>query len=357
MPQNRTERTAQAQRTGRGASVDTVHIGMPATVVAYALSRGMTPEQIETATGFDVARLGDPEARVPDDMVHLLWVELTRDEDTGPLPLQAARAAPFSTLGGLAHGMEFAATLRDAITFSQRNSGVLADRLNIHVEEGPKEARIVSQHPNDQIDEGCTVEMGLGLMARLFREVLGLKGALLRVELMHSPRCAPSEYEAHFLCPVRFSAESNALVIHSATLDVSIRRSDTAIFSFIEQHFEIVRHQIATTRVADHLRPLRRGILEASAAGSYHVEDVLRHARLSRRQAQRLTASQGTTLSTLIEQARRTNAEAFLSDPDLSIEMAASLLGYSDDRAFRRAFKRWTGISPTAFRKSLVPSR
>ncbi|MEM8625487.1 MAG: AraC family transcriptional regulator ligand-binding domain-containing protein [Pseudomonadota bacterium] len=329
---------------------------MPATVVAYALSRGMTLDQIEAVTGFDVARLGDPEARVPDDMVHLLWIELTRDEKAGPLPLHAAKAAPFSTLGGLAHGMEFAATLRDAISFSQKNSGVLADRLNIRLEEGPTEARVVSAHPNDRIDGGCNVEMGLGLVARLLREVLGLKGALLRVEMMHAARGAPSEYEAHFLCPVRFSAKSNALVVRRETLDAPIRRADTAIFAFVERHFEIVRRQIATTRMADRLRPLRRGILEASAAGSYRVDDVLHHAQLSRRQGQRLAASQGTTLAALIEDVRRTNAEAFVCDPSLSIEMAASLLGYSDDRAFRRAFKRWTGVSPTAFRKSLAPA-
>ncbi|MEM0944112.1 MAG: AraC family transcriptional regulator ligand-binding domain-containing protein, partial [Pseudomonadota bacterium] len=277
---------------------------------------------------------------------------LSQAEPDRPFPLEAAKGAPFSTLGGIAHGMQYAATLREAIDFSRRNSGVLADRLDVRIIESAAEARVVAAHPNDALDHGCTAEMGTCLMIRLLREVMGLHDVVLRVHLSHAARGSVEAYERALRCPVRFSTGENASVVATESLDRPIRMGDPTMFAFIERHFDIVRRQIQTVRSGDRLRALQLAIYENAASGSYRTEDVLRRAGLSRRSAQRLAAAHGTTLAAQIEEARRSNAMAFLADRSVSVEMAASLLGYSDDRAFRRAFKRWTGQSPTAFRKS-----
>ena len=47
---------------------------------------------------------------------------------------------------------------------------------------------------------------------------------------------------------------------------------------------------------------------------------------------------------------RRDLAEQHLADPNLAIADVAMLLGFSDASAFHRAFVRWTGKSPKAFR-------
>ncbi|MEO1460037.1 MAG: helix-turn-helix domain-containing protein, partial [Pseudomonadota bacterium] len=80
---------------------------------------------------------------------------------------------------------------------------------------------------------------------------------------------------------------------------------------------------------------------------------VVGRAGLSLRTAQRLAAQQNTNLQAMIDAARAANAKAFLADPAISIETMAALLGYSDDRAFRRAFKRWTGATPSAYRRGV----
>ncbi|MEL6478928.1 MAG: AraC family transcriptional regulator ligand-binding domain-containing protein [Pseudomonadota bacterium] len=352
MTENRTVRDPLARRQWPEPGPGTLHVNFSSVVVAFALSRGMTAEQIIKITGFDIARLGDPEARIPDNVVPLLLLELTLAEPEALIPLLVAKAAPFSALGGLAHGMQHAATLRDAIEFSLLNSSVLADRLQVHIQEVGEEARVVSYHPVDALDAGCTVEMAYAIIARLMREVLGLTDALIRVDLSHAPRGDSAAYEAHFLCPVRFSAAANALIFRQGALATPVRRAEPTLFAYVEQHFEILRRQIETGKNGDRLRPLRRAITESAASGSYRAGDILHRAGLSRRGVQRLTAAHGTTLVAMIEEARQANARVFLSDPSISVEMAASLLGYSDDRAFRRAFKRWTGMSPTEFRKA-----
>ncbi|MEM9369699.1 MAG: AraC family transcriptional regulator ligand-binding domain-containing protein [Pseudomonadota bacterium] len=352
MPENRTNRANQVLRHSKIASTGTVHVNLTATIVAFALARGMTQDEIERVAEFNLSSLGAPDARIKDDVIQRLWSELSRREPDRAVPLEAARAAPFTTMGGLAHGIQFAGTLREGIAFSRRNSSVLADRLHIQLVEVDDEVRVVSTHPLDALDGGCMAEMGMGIVSRLFREIMGLVRPIIRVDLAHQPRGPVAAYETFFDCPVSFETPHNALVIHPDTIDRPIRMAEPTLFAFIENHFEITRRQIEAEAGAEPLSILKRAIAAGSAAGDYRTEAILDRAGMARRTAQRLASAHGTTLKHLIEDARRANAEAFLADPTISVDMVASLLGYSDDRAFRRAFKRWTNKSPAEFRKT-----
>ena len=68
------------------------------------------------------------------------------------------------------------------------------------------------------------------------------------------------------------------------------------------------------------------------------------------RSLQRRVAAQGTGLRVLIDEVREANAKQLLGDSRLSIAEVAFFLGYSAETSFRRAFKRWTGQSPTQLR-------
>jgi AraC-like DNA-binding protein len=56
--------------------------------------------------------------------------------------------------------------------------------------------------------------------------------------------------------------------------------------------------------------------------------------------------------SDLVEEARKQMASDLLEDPRLSLESVAEKLGYSDVANFNRAFKRWTGLTPSGWRKN-----
>ena len=70
--------------------------------------------------------------------------------------------------------------------------------------------------------------------------------------------------------------------------------------------------------------------------------------------AQRLVKEHGTSLNTLIGEIRLANAKSFLSDPEIDISTVGKIVGYADDRSFRRAFKCWTGLSPKEYRKETL---
>jgi AraC-like DNA-binding protein len=73
---------------------------------------------------------------------------------------------------------------------------------------------------------------------------------------------------------------------------------------------------------------------------------------MSVRSLQRKLKEVGTTFRTLLDAVRKDLASTYVHDPDIELAEVASLLGFSDQSTFSRAFRRWTGHSPSEVRKS-----
>ncbi|MEL7346201.1 MAG: AraC family transcriptional regulator ligand-binding domain-containing protein [Pseudomonadota bacterium] len=327
------------------------HIDIPSATVSFALSQGMTMAEIETATGLHGPSLGDPAARLPADIPPRLWQALEgRSDGSVALTVEAARSLPLSALGGLVHGLQYAAVLHDALEFMMRHSRVLADRLKLNIQSGSTETAFIGAHPADAIDGGRMSEVGMFLMIRVVREVLQQRRAIRRIEIAGSPLGPISDYANFLRVPVAFDKPRRQIIFDTQALDTPVPGGNAALFAFADRHFAALRRRIdAQSQVPAFLR-LARAIADGGASGDYRVSAAVIRADMSPRAAQRVAARAGTSLQDMIEEARRANAEAFLSDPTITIETVATMLGYSDDRAFRRAFKRWTGTSPSDYR-------
>jgi AraC-like DNA-binding protein len=72
---------------------------------------------------------------------------------------------------------------------------------------------------------------------------------------------------------------------------------------------------------------------------------------MSVRTLQRQLKHHGLKFNDLLNQAKFEHAKQMLNRPEVSIKAVAQSLGYSDSAHFTRAFRRWSGLAPTAFRK------
>jgi AraC-like DNA-binding protein len=93
-------------------------------------------------------------------------------------------------------------------------------------------------------------------------------------------------------------------------------------------------------------------ILDQLPSGNVTDESVSRDLYMSARKLQRQLESAGTTFYTLLNETRVDLAKKFLRDQGTSMTEIAYLLGFSENSAFSRAFKRWMGVSPSQYRKS-----
>lgn len=99
---------------------------------------------------------------------------------------------------------------------------------------------------------------------------------------------------------------------------------------------------------------LSRAASSCIQRNKYNVDAIAAEAGISLRMAQRVAASRRTSLHALLNEARLSKSKALiLGDPSMTFSEVAERTGYSDERAFRRFFKRMTGLSPSQYRSLL----
>jgi AraC-like DNA-binding protein len=122
------------------------------------------------------------------------------------------------------------------------------------------------------------------------------------------------------------------------------------LFAFLGEVIETVAKPATEKRcfkkeVEDAIEPLL-------GSGEVSIDRVARELGMSRQTLYRRLKAEGTTFEELLDAKRRQLAVRYLGLDRSSVKAAAYKLGFSDPAAFSRAFKRWTGISPSDFRES-----
>lgn len=327
-----------------------------ASTYTYAVSRHVSDQHLQAMAGVSRLDLLNPEARLPEEAGPLIWTMLCRDCPQRVLTLHMASGTPWTYFGSLAQCMQYADTARSALQVFVRYRAVLSDRLHLVLTESDTEAILCFHHPNDEIDGGCSTQVTLAMLKRFFSGITGADGFLAGVELTHSACRHQQTYDAFFKTSAYFQRPHNALVFHKAALDLPVLQQDPHLFEYIQQNLDL---QLADCRQPKVLSPgseLQNAIARNAAVGEYTAEALARQMNMSLRSLQRLAKEFGFTIRQLLDEAREAKARQLVLDSDLGIEAIASRLGYSDNRAFRRAFKRWTGQTPVEFRQCCTRS-
>jgi AraC-like DNA-binding protein len=96
---------------------------------------------------------------------------------------------------------------------------------------------------------------------------------------------------------------------------------------------------------------VRQVVARLLEQGSTDVRAVARAVNTSSRTLQRRLREAGLTYAGLVRQVRYEAASRLLMEPGQTVRAVARKLGYSDPAHFTRAFHRWTGVTPRAFRR------
>jgi AraC-like DNA-binding protein len=196
----------------------------------------------------------------------------------------------------------------------------------------------------DQIAFGA-----LAIGANILREICGAGFALREVTFAFRGPHDASSFRAHFAAPVRFDAVRTALAFDGAFLGRPIVGADSILRDVLmSKAREMDRVEVGEV-TKDRVRRVMRTLL---ANNSYSQSEVAGAFGMNRRTLARRLQISGTTFRGLLDEARFDAARALLQDTAASLAEIALRLGYADATAFARAFRRWSGSSPAAWRRS-----
>lgn len=195
-------------------------------------------------------------------------------------------------------------------------------------------------------------ELSLGMFINIFRHCYGSCWRPEEVLFEHPQPLGWSEHEKAFDAPVYFGQQTNALIFRPQGLERRMPTSDPRLLTLLQRCITTLGVQPAgpkhdSERLKDYL-------LEALPEGCPTLEEAAGALSISPWRLQRRLAEAGVTFKELVEATRRKLALAYLKQPHLPLTEIAFLLGYSELSAFSRAFHRWSGISPSAYRARSV---
>lgn len=166
-------------------------------------------------------------------------------------------------------------------------------------------------------------------------------------EPVHS-RC----YTQYFHCPVLFSQSAIEIDIPEAICQIPNLSADQEIFLLAQQQCQHMLqqlndiHQSFTTSLSAQLQK----IMLSQHLKNISEDHMARMLFMSKRTLARQLDQEGTSFRIIRDTLLCQQARYYLADTALSVEAISSLLDYHDSANFRRAFKRWTGMTPQQFR-------
>jgi AraC-like DNA-binding protein len=274
-------------------------------------------------------------------------LSLSRQPGLGLLVGLTSSEASLHLLG---HLLMACASLREAAAALGELGPSLIGEPAPSLVEGPHGARLVL--PSVDVSAAARFQAEV-LMSILYKLVLryaeGVRELLPRVEFAHlAPRYA-SDYARTFPCALAFEQPAHAVVFASELLDRRLAGRDPAVAASLRQ---LIHEQfIAPRRESSWTSRVRRALREASDLAHLDFDDLAYRWGVTHRTLRRRVQGEGHTLSDLLDQARFERASARLERPEESIKEVAERLGYAETSSFHRAFKRWAGVTPNAFRK------
>jgi AraC-like DNA-binding protein len=198
-----------------------------------------------------------------------------------------------------------------------------------------------------ETEPALLVDLCFACVVAIMRRGTGRTIAPRRIELLRPP-AHRSVYEAHFGCPVTFSAPRNAIVFDVRDVDQPFVTHNPDLLGMVAPQLEAeLAAQTASRALGEQVKAILKRLLAGQRPG---LQDVARELRLSTRTLQRRLAAETATFQQLLEQARRELARHYLLHSSLELNETAYLLGYEDVNSFFRAFHDWEGHPPGEWR-------
>lgn len=193
-------------------------------------------------------------------------------------------------------------------------------------------------------------EASFVMLIGVLNEVTGKEIHPVNVQFKHSSK-ATADFFDYFQCPVYFDQNVNALQFETSDIDIPTIKADRSIQQFLIERMNEEKKGIHVN--ADHLlKEIHQLIEEALPGGIPSVVEIAEHLGMSTRTLRRRLSEKELTFRDLVQKIQHKISIDLIRNSSQPMAEIAFQTGFSEQSAFNRAFKRWTGQSPVSYRNN-----
>jgi AraC-like DNA-binding protein len=323
-------------------------------VCRYAVEIGIDPSGILEAIGLDAARLAGSTLSVPVEQGLALWDEVvsrSHDPDFGlHFGEKVNRLATGHFLTTLLMNCD---TVGEALDQMTRYQSLSLDLFQTSVRfEREYAFRVIAPALENFPPQRHQAEAALCTLAHTLRLLTRDQIQFTEARFTHPRPANADEHQRIFACPVLFNQPRTELMFPRAALGWRIPLADAQVLANLEHLAQRIERAIyqgeswadrvacqIDRRLQQHKQPTLKAVAQALAISPRQLQNHLRR--------------ESTTFQVLLDRERAEAARSYLRDDTLTLCDIACRLGFSGQSAFNHAFKRWTVVTPTAYRHAL----
>lgn len=316
----------------------------------YLEEVGIDPKPIYLKAGISPALLRTTNARIPVTNVDRLWQYALAQTNDPCMGIKMDHYWHPSQLGALGYAWLVSTSLRTALMRVVRYSHVISEDLYFNLCETTKGLRLVFETEKATMVLAEQTDLVLSVILHMCRFNYGDKLCPTEVRLLHSrPACADS-MEKHFQSEIQFDADVCSITFAKKDIDKSL---DTANRQLALIHDEILMKYLIEVKKGDLVEQIKAIIIDHLPDGKVTDAMVACKLNISERSLQRKLKEKGTCFRNIFDSVRKMVALQYIKDPTNRMTDIAFLIGFSEQSAFSRAFKKWTGLPPVKYRASI----
>ncbi|MBJ9985076.1 AraC family transcriptional regulator [Acinetobacter sp. S40] len=337
-----------AQSTIPPSNKGTISIALVNEALSVAHTRGLNIEKIAQQAGISSELLHFPKARIPVSAYAQLWIELANhmnDEFFG-MDSHPMRRGSYQLLAKLAMQSE---TLKKALIDILKYFSVLLDDIHaeLHIEQSIAHLIISDKdHPKRMFSYATFLMLIHGLLCWLADQRI----AINKITLKCSKPTYPQDYYVRFCENIEFDAEFNRIEFNADYLQIKIKKDKKALTEFLKQTPQnlLVRYKNENSLSLI----IRRHLIQHPPIVWPELKELSQQLYMSEATIQRRLKAENISYQQLKNDIRCDIAIERLSKTEDSIQEISHALNFHDASAFYRAFKKWTGVNPSAYRQN-----
>jgi AraC-like DNA-binding protein len=311
---------------------------------------GVDPREVLTSAGLSPHALEDPDGTIPYKAMGLLAKASCKRTGHPNFGLDIGREVRTTTLGVLGELMRNSPTIRTALQDFALHQHRHAHGGAVYLLEDQLQAFFGYAVYQPNVPGNAMICDGAAMgMFNIIRELAGAAYTpALEVLISRSEPRNVAQYRRSFGVKVSFNADQTAVVFPRRMLHHPIPGADPRRRIVLERQVRAIWHAGHNDIATQLRRELRIGLIR----GHVSAVSIAGQLGMNRRTFDRRLSAVGLPFQKVLDETRCEFAQQLLACTRLEIAKIATIVGYADPSILTRAFVRWSGVTPSAWRAS-----